>query len=404
MRVKSPILEKEFIALMATLMAMVAFTIDTILPALSAIAYDMGVVQGNRRQYVLIIVFLGINIGTFVFGPLSDAIGRKRPILIGGSLFFVGSILGTYTHNFDVLLLARFLQGLGISAMQVISIAIIRDQYKGDAMARISSFVMTAFIIAPCIAPLIGQLIISHGSWRFIFVFLLVMAVISTSWFWMRQHETLHPEKRIPFRYKTFLSGIIEVVTHRTTLPYAIASGLLFGAFMGYLVSSQQIFQDIYGVGALFPIYFAILALTFGSATFINGTLVLKFGMRTLCHYGLFSIWGISICVLIIVYIFDISIFPLPIFLGVLCLYFFWEGLSFGNLNAIAMEPMGHIAGIATSIIGFIRGAVGITTGYLVGNAFDQTIIPLFIGLFICPTLCILLVMWSNKKSHKRGL
>lgn len=390
--------EKEFIALMATLMAMVAFAIDTILPALSRIAHDMDVAHSNQRQYLLITVFIGINMGTFVFGPLSDAIGRKLPILIGGTLFVLGGSIGIITHDFDIMLLGRLLQGFGISAMQVISIAIIRDKYTGDAMARIQSFVMTMFITAPSIAPLIGQIIVSQGHWRFIFVFLVVIGLLGVAWFWLRQGETLPPTRRIPFNLTTFVDGVKQVMTHCITLPYAIASGFLFGAFVGYLVSSQQILQDIYQVADLFPLYFALLALSFGGATFINGTLVQRVGMRKLCHGGLISIWGISILMLLSLWITQQTTLPLWAFIGVLCVYFFCEGLSFGNINAIAMEPMGHIAGIATSVIGFIRGAVGIATGYVVGKSFDGTTLPLFIGLFIAPTLSILLVMYSNKR------
>ena len=398
-----PMGEKEFIALMATLMTMVAFAIDTVLPGLSHIATDMNVLNSNKRQYVVIVVFIGINIGTFFFGPLSDAIGRKAPILIGGIVFIFGGFIASMTHDFEVLLLARFLQGLGISAMQVISIAIIRDKYKGDNMARIMSFTMTVFIAAPCVAPLIGQMIVSHGHWRWIFVFLIMVGLLGIGWFWTRQTETLPPSKRIPLRVKTFVSGVHEVITHRTTLPYAITSGFLFGSFLSYLVSSQQIFQDIYHVGDMFPLYFALLALAFGGATFINGKLVVKLGMRTLCHRGLISIWCISFVLLCTVYITQTTILPLWIFVSALCLYFFCEGLSFGNVNAIAMEPMGHIAGIATSIIAFIRGGVGVITAYVIGGHFDGTTLPLFMGLLICPTLGIALVMYSNKSFNILG-
>lgn len=396
--VKPPILEKEFIALMATLMAMVAFTIDSILPALPHIAYDMNVVDGNQRQYLLVMVFLGINVGTFIFGPLSDAIGRKKPVFMGGLLFTTGAAIGVITYDFNVLLFARLLQGLGISAMQVISIAIVRDKYKGDTMARISSFIMTVFITVPCIAPLIGQAIVFYGNWRLVFVFLGVVGTLSTAWFWLRQEETLIAKNRIPFNLNNFIAGLCEVTTHRITLAYALASGFLFGSFMGYLLSSQQILQDIYAVAELFPLYFALLAFSFGSATFVNAKLVEKLGMRTLCHRGLLSIWLIGLLLLLSLLMTQHLALPLWIFMAVLCIYFFGEGLCFGNLSAIAMEPMGHIAGIATSVIGFIRGTIGILVGHWVGASFDKTTLPLLTGLFICPTICILLSMWSNKK------
>jgi len=386
---------KEFVALMAVSMSLVALGIDSMLPALSQIAIDLGVAHANDRQLVITILFLGLAIGQLVYGPVSDSVGRRAPIFVGFTLFIIGSLIAAWAATFEGLLVGRFLQGLGAAGPRIITTAIVRDRAEGREMARIMSLVMMVFILVPAIAPALGQLVLLVADWRMIFYFLMVFCIFTAVWFFLRQPETLLPDQRKSFDIRSLVSSAMQVLKNRSTVIYTIASGFIFGAFIGFLNSAQQILQELYGLGEQFPFYFAVLALTIGLASWCNSALVIRFGMRLLCGLALKWITALSVLFLLYSWLQPPSLF---LFMGFLVCIFFAVGILFGNFNAMAMEPLGHVAGMASSLIGSITTLISLTLGYLIGFAYNGSVLPLVIG-FVCLSVLSQFLMLLEKKS-----
>jgi DHA1 family bicyclomycin/chloramphenicol resistance-like MFS transporter len=336
----------EFVALAALLISLVAMSIDAMLPALGHMAVDLQVANANDTQLVVSAIFVGLAVAQMVFGPLSDSLGRKPVIYLGLAVFCAGCAISMTATSFTVMLVGRFLQGIGAAGPRIVTIAVVRDQYKGAAMARIMSIVMAVFIIVPAAAPALGQGILYLAHWRTIFALLLAQGVLAFVWFAIRQPETLALDKRLPLSPARVGRAIIETCTNRTALGYTFTAGFVFGAFLGYLSSAQQIFQVQYGVGAWFPAYFGGLALALGLASIFNARMVMRFGMYRLSLRALWSLTCLSLLFLVptIALEGDPPLWALMVFLVPA---FFCVGILFGNFNALAMEPMGHIAGTA---------------------------------------------------------
>ena len=342
---------REFIALMAVMISITALSMDIMLPALPDIGRDLGARHPNDAQLVVSILLLGMGIGQIFFGPLSDCYGRKPIIFAGFTIFTMGCLLSIFSTQFGVMLAGRVMQGIGAAGPRTAIVALIRDQYGGRAMARIMSAVMAVFIIIPAIAPALGQAILLIASWRAIFGALMAQGLISLTWFTIRQPETLLRERRIPFSVKRIMTGAVEVFTNRVSLGYSLAAGFIFGAFLAYLNCAQQIFQEVYGLGRQFPLYMGILALAVGAAAFLNSRIVMRFGMRSLSYRAI-------LLFIMLMAFFLTATFKMgghsPLWLLMLCfsMAFFCLGILFGNLNAIAMEPLGHIAGVGAAVVG----------------------------------------------------
>jgi DHA1 family bicyclomycin/chloramphenicol resistance-like MFS transporter len=362
----------EFVALVALLMCLVALSIDAMLPALPAIGEELGALGGNRPQLVVSSLFIGLSLGTLVYGPVSDSLGRKPTIYAGLALFALGCLLSMFATSFTTMLVGRVLQGLGAAGPRIVTLAMVRDLYSGAAMARIMSSAMTVFILVPALAPAVGQAVLLVAPWRAIFLVFLVLALVAALWLVLRQPETLPAGQRRPLRPRVVLEAFVEVVKHRQSLRYILATGLVFGAFVGYLSSAQQIFQDLYGVGARFPLYFGILALAIGVASLTNSRLVMRVGMGHLSRRALLGMFCIGCAALPLVLGFDGKP-PLALLMVILLACFFCFGTLFGNLNALALEPMGHIAGSAASVIGALSTAISIPLGALVGLAYQHS-------------------------------
>jgi DHA1 family bicyclomycin/chloramphenicol resistance-like MFS transporter len=259
----------------------------------------------------------------------------------------------------------------------------VRDKYAGRDMARIMSIVMVIFILVPAIAPSLGQGILYIASWRAIFILYMVMAAFIAAWAYFRLEETLHPEDKIPFNVKAIWHGFAIVVKTRVTICYTVAMGICFGSFLGYLNSCQQIFMEKFAVGEMFAIYFGALALTLGAASLLNSRIVAKFGMQHICEYSTAAIILFSALFLAVNLMVDVQLWMFLVFAASI---FFAFGLMFGNLNAIAMEPMGHIAGIAAAVTGAMSSAMSMAIGSTIGQLYDGTLIPVvggFLGLNI---------------------
>ena len=395
MSTKKELSEREFSLLMAMLMALAALSTDAMLPALSQIGGDLGVQRENDRQWVISALFLGFGIGQLFYGPLSDRLGRKPGIYIGLGLFVLGCLLSMAASSYPAMLVGRVLQGVGAAAPRVVTLALIRDRYQGRAMARIMSFVMAVFMIVPCAAPYLGQTILLMAGWREIFGALSGFAIIAVVWFAVRQPETLTPERRIPLSYGALAAAFAEVCGDRRGLGYAAAGGLVFGGFIGYLNSAQQIFQEQFLVGDLFPTYFAVLVLAFGAASYFNGSMVLRHGMRKLALRSL-QVSCVLSAVFLAVLLPAAGQTPLWAFMFWCIAAFFCLGLVFGNVHALAMEPFGHIAGIAAALIGSFTTLLSMFMGGLIGQLYDGSVLPLVGGFTVLGIASLIAMRWAD--------
>jgi DHA1 family bicyclomycin/chloramphenicol resistance-like MFS transporter len=391
----------EFIALVALTFSLIAMSIDSMLPALGDIAADLAARDPNDRQLVLTAFFAGLTVGQFIYGPISDSTGRKPAMYAGIGCFIVGGLICGFTHDFTTMLLGRLLQGFGAAGPRIVAMAMVRDLYAGRAMARIMSFVMAVFILVPILAPSIGQLMLLIADWRFIFYGLVIVGVIDFLWLWARQPETLAPEDRAPLSIGHILRSASEAVMNRVTLGYTLATGCVFGAFISYLSMSQQIFQEQYGTGKLFALYFGILAAGIGLASIVNAKLVMRFGMRNLSKWALRSACVLSLAFLLVAWLLG-GHPPLWAFVAFMTILFFFNGLLFGNYNALAMEPMGHIAGVAAAVVGSLSSLIAVSAGTPIGQLYDGTVIPLIVGFAITEIVALVVTEWAERKRPAR--
>lgn len=397
---KSKIHFREFALLMALLMSIVSFSIDAVLPALGEIGRVFDLKNNNQTQWVIIGIFSGMTIGQLIAGPLSDAIGRKRILFTGIIIYFLGSLLCFTTQSFEWFLVGRFIQGVGVSGPYVASISIVRDKYSGAQMARIMSLIMMVFMVAPAIAPSLGQLIIHFFGWREIFVLYMVYATVVGAWVALRLEETLLPENRLPMRLQAFQEGFKEVVSNKTTMSYLLCAGFCFGGFIGYLGTSQQIFMQQFGkTGQEFSAYFAVLAGVMGIASFTNSKIVMKFGMRPICICGFLGLCLISL-VFLGVQLLGVAV-SFWMFMLYACILFLLFGTLFGNLNAIAMEPMGHVAGMASAIIGAASSVLSLILASIIGQLYNGTLIPMTGGFVILCGLAFMMTIYENRYLKK---
>lgn len=387
---------REFIPLIALLMSLVALSIDAMLPALPAIGSDLGAAQRNDAQLVVTSLFLGLGFGQLLFGPLSDFIGRKPAICAGLAMFMAGCIVSVFAPTFESMLAGRVLQGVGVAAPRVVTMALVRDQYEGRRMARIMSFAMAVFILVPAIAPALGQGIMWIADWRAIFVTFFAIAVIAFAWLAIRQPETLPAARRIPFSPRALGRSAVKVLSNRAAMGYTIAAGFSFSPFIAYLSTAQQIFQDGYGVGALFPLYFGGLALAFGAASLVNGHLVMRFGMRRLSSVAALGVALISFVSWAGAFAFD-GVPPLWMFIASLLLIFAAVALLFGNLNSLAMQPLGDVAGVGAALIACLATLVSVPLGGFIGLRFDGTLYALLASFSLFGVGTFLAVRWASR-------
>ncbi len=385
----------EFVALMGMMVALVALSIDAILPALADIGQDLGVQRDNTNQLIISLLLLGLGLGQIIYGPISDSIGRKPAIGAGFCLFIVGCALSLFAVSFPMFIAGRILQGVGVAGPRIVSIALIRDKYEGRSMARVMSFVMMVFILVPALGPALGQGILLIAEWRAIFVFYLLVTAIIIPWFFIRQPETLAPVDRIPFSLKRIGLTIREILTTRISFGYTMTAGLVFGAFIGYLNSAQQIFQDLYGLGKQFPLYFSVLALAIGCASFLNARLVMRYGMRALTTGSAQLLAGVSGGFFIVAYMFGGQP-PLWLFMVCFMIMFFFSGIMFGNLNALAMEPLGHIAGIGAAVVGSLTTFISVLLSMVIGQLYNGTVLPLVGGFALLSIASIMVIRWTE--------
>jgi len=389
----------EFVILTALLMSLVAMAIDMILPALPAIASEFGLQSASSAQYIISGVFAGMVAGKLLFGPLSDAWGRKPAIYLGLVFFISGSLVCYFSSSLEILLLGRVMQGVGVASPRIVSLALVRDQFEGREMARIMSFIMMVFILVPAIAPALGQGILYFSQWRMILLVFIAVGVLCLLWFGIRQPETLPVEQRRALALKPVVVAAREVISHPAALGYTFAIGFVFSGFVGYLVSSQQIYDLIYGHGEQFPYYFGALALVIGSASIINARYVMRYGMRKLSSWALYGIVVFSVVAILV----ELSS-PVPmafVFFILYCLLtFFCVGILFGNLNALAMEPLGHVAGTGAAVVGAGSTIISVVLGSFIGQLIGDDVLPMLLGFLSTSLATLVAFWWVDSKGH----
>jgi MFS transporter, DHA1 family, multidrug resistance protein len=386
----------EFIAMMASLMALNALAIDIMLPGLQQIGASLGVENENHRQYVITAYLIGFGFAQLVYGPLSDRFGRRIPLLGGLAIYIIAGFAIVVTPSFGMLLALRVIQGMGSAAMRVITVSIVRDIFGGRQMAEAMSLIMMVFMIAPVVAPATGQAVMLFGNWHLIFVFISVVAILNVVWVNFRLPETLDPKDVRSLKIGTILEGFRIVLTNRLALCYTLASTFIFGALFGFINSAQQVYVGIYGLGLWFPLAFAGVAAFMSLSSFLNSKLVGRFGMRKLSHGALVGFITVN-AIWLTCQIFWDGPMPFPLFITLFALAMFQFGWIGSNFNTLAMEPLGHVAGTASSVLGFMGTVGGAVIGAAIGQAFDGTALPMIGGFFLVSLMGMVFVLIAEK-------
>lgn len=383
----------EFIALMAMMSATVALSIDGMLPALPEIGRTLSPDDLNRSQLIITFFMIGMGVGTLFTGPLSDAFGRKRVLLSGSAVFIVASLVCYRAGTLDLMLAARFVQGLGAAGPRVVALAIIRDLYAGREMARIVSFVMIIFTIVPALAPTLGHVAVVTGDWRAIFLIFAGFALVGGLWLLVRLPEPLAPENRRRITPTALLRGVREVFSFKVVRYTVAVQALVFATLIGLLSTIQQIYDIGYGAGDSFHLWFGLIAVLASSAGFLNSALVQRLGMRFLVSVTLAAQIVIS-GIMAVLFSMDM---PIEVSFGLFVFWqftlFFQAGMCLGNLNALAMEPLGHIAGLGASAISATFTVIAGLIAVPIGLSFNGTPVPLAIAVFVSSVLALWIML-----------
>ncbi len=384
----------ELVAMVASLMALNALAIDVMLPALGLIARDLGVQNANDQQFIITAYILGFGAPQLAWGPLSDRFGR-RPIVFAALLgYAVTGALSVVVASFPALLAARFVQGVFAAGCRVVAVAIVRDRYAGDSMARIMSLVMTVFMVIPITAPMLGQAVLTVAPWEAIFVLLALVGAALLGWTFVRLRESLPDERREGLALNRTFSAYLAVLKNRTTRGYMLASGVVFAALFAFISSSEQIFREVFDQGETFVFWFAGIAVALSGANFLNSRLVRRFGMRRLSHGALVGFTGLS---LVLLGLMAWRGPELAVFFPMFALIFALFGLIGANFNALAMEPLGKIAGTASAAYGFATTTVSGLIGGSIGWLYNGTTLPLLGGYAVLGLTCLGIVLVTER-------
>ncbi|MCF2870619.1 multidrug effflux MFS transporter [Octadecabacter sp. G9-8] len=394
-----PLGQTEFVALIAMLMATIAISIDAMLPALPEIAAELSPDAPNRAQLIITSFVLGMGLGTFFTGPLADRFGRKAVIVTGAALYVCATLAAYFAQSLETMLAARLAMGLAAAAPRVASVAIVRDLYSGRDMARIMSFIMLIFSLVPALAPSLGAVIIAVSDWRGIFLAFAIFATLVSIWLMLRQPETLPPEKRRPLSFTSLWSAASEVLRHPTVRLATLVQTLSLGMLFSVLSSTQQVFDVTYGQGETFHLWFGGIAILAASASIVNARIVQRLGMRPIIKAMFLAQIALSLGMVLVVSLHLPNQIELLFYAFWTISVFFQAGLTLGNLNALAMEPMGHIAGMAASLVTASATVGAVFIAVPIGLRFDGTPMPLAIGTLICAVLAFTLTSMIRRDS-----
>ncbi len=393
---KLPLPMWEFVTLVAFFMAVTALSVDIMLPVLPNIVDDFGLHDQNDQQFMVTVYLIFFAIGQIFCGPISDRFGRKPVVVAGLVIYMVGTLISIVSGSYMILLLSRAVQGLGASAPRIIAVAVVRDRFVGRAMSQVMSFVVTVFIMLPLIAPALGATIGGFGSWRYVFGFLFLFGLGTAVWATLRLPET-NPHGEGDSKPIPLATAVRTVLANRLTVGYMLALGFIFGCLLGYIASTQQVFADIYGIVDWFPLVFASVAVMMVVASLTNARMVRTVGMRPISHGAMLGQVVVSVAALLISFVVDPL--PLPILMIFLGLSFFLIGLILPNFNAMAMEPLGRVAGTGSSVIGFVMTGLGAVLGGVAANYYDQTLHPL-LWSFVIYSIVVVIIVYAVEKGQ----
>ena len=381
---------RERIVLYALLTSLTAISIDALLPGLRSIAHDLGSKPPWTTQHVVTLFVFGMVFGELVFGPLSDAIGRRKTLVLGLGIYCAGTLVALLAGSMEWMIIGRFVQGVGVAGPKIATRAMIRDRFEGDAMARVMSLLFTLYILVPMLAPALGQGIVTVAGWRGVFVLYLGVACLLGLWMWLRHPETLAAQRRVPFRPRILLQNTVRALASRYVCMLILATGLVYGAQLLYLGIAADLFFKAYGVTDRFPLYFALLASGIGFAAYLNGRLVVRIGMETMARYGFV---GLALAGLLLVVASSMYAGrpPFSVFMATGFAAFFAIGILFGNLNAMAMRSLGQIAGLGASLVASGSSLVATLFSLGLGAFYDGTVSVVALG-FLCAGVSALIL------------
>jgi len=384
----------EFVALVASMMALTALGIDSMLPALPAIGDSLGVTEPNHRQYIITTFLLGFAFAQLAYGPLSDRFGRRPILLIALGAYVVTSAIAAVSGSFELFLLSRVAMGTAAAGARVVTVALVRDCYSGRAMARVMSLAFIVFMAAPILAPNFGQLLMLVGSWRLIFWGIACVSALVLLWFWWRMPETMPVEARQSLRIGRIIGDYGLILRDRAAVGYTLAIALISGGMYAFIASVQQIMADVFHRPQWLTLLFAGVASSMAVASFVNSRLVMKLGMRRISHSALAAMVALAAVHLAIAWSGFETLWSFAILQAAMMMCI---GLANSNFSAMAMERMGAIAGTASSLQGFVTTLGGALIGALIGQAFDGTTVPLYAGFFAMGALSLAIVAVTER-------
>jgi DHA1 family bicyclomycin/chloramphenicol resistance-like MFS transporter len=391
--------EKEFLAIVALLMAIAVLAINMILPAFDQITTRFGLTGSSQAGLTVSLLYLGLALGQVTLGPVSDAIGRKNALMIGITIFLAGCLISGTATDFKMLIAGQIIQGLGLGAPRVITLAILRDRFTGNKMASAMSFVMMMFVVAPTFAPFVGKLIVSMSSWRMLFAAYGALGISLLLLVRLRLPETLPKDRRQSANLKSMAKAQIAVLKNTGTIGYSVALGVISGPFIAYLNMSQELFEFQYGLGTAYPILFALISLAIGAASFVNGVVVQRIGMTTLTSIALAAIVLMSIAASAVILATKENL-PLEIFVAYMAGILFCFGLLVSNLNALAMAQLTKSAGTGAASIGALTTIISVPVAVMIGWIMTGNAAPVTVGFVICGLIAFALHKAIQSAEH----
>ncbi|MDP3407381.1 multidrug effflux MFS transporter [Bosea sp. (in: a-proteobacteria)] len=385
---------RSFVTLMAALMAANALAIDSMLPALPQMAEALGLVEANERQWIITSYLLGFGGAQIVYGTLSDRYGRRPVLLFGLTVYVAASVAAAFAGSFEAMMAARVLQGVGAAASRVLVVSIVRDCYSGRDMARVMSLAMIVFLAVPILAPSIGQAILWVAPWRWIFGVLTIFGALVMLWVVLSLRETQSPEDRRPIELATVVAAFRTTLTTRLAVGYMLAMAFVLGGLFGFINSAQQVFVDVFHAPEWFTTIFALIAMFMAAASLLNARIVGRLGMRRVSHGALLAYIGLTGAHALVAWWGYESLWSFAAFQAAAMFCF---GLVAPNFGAMAMDPLGHVAGTASSVQGFVTTIGGALLGFYIGQHFDGTVVPLTLGFAFCGVVALAIVLIAEK-------
>lgn len=386
----------EFVGMIAFLMALNAAAIDILIPALTTIGDSYGVIDSNAHQFVITAYVLGFGAAQIVYGPLVDRFGRKSILLVGLLIYIAGAFGAVWAPSFGALLAMRLVQGIGAAATRVVAVALVRDRFSGARMASVMSLVMMVFMIMPIVAPNIGALVLASGDWHELGIVMALVGLAALLWTFIRLPETLDPADRRPLTGKRVAEAFRIVVSNRIAAGYTAAMAAFFGVLFAFINQAEQIYTRTYGLGESFTLYFSLVAAFMAASSFANSRLTRHFGVRRLSQTALVAFIIIGAVHLGLAFTYG-GVTPFPLFMGMFILAMCCFGFVPANLNALAMQPMGAVAGVASAVLGTAQTLGGGILGAAVAYFYDGTLVPLLSGFLVLSVASFALVAVAER-------